>query len=572
MATPTNDTYTTAGTTVIAGLPSGGGADTTAPVWGGATLLVSNLTQTSYTLTASAPASDNLAVTGYEYSVTGGASWINNGASLTAAVGGRTAGTTDACRFRAFDAAGNRSAALSASAVLPAGSVWASVSALLQAIDEDSWVKVSANTFASAWPSLDAEPLMTSGNVASPGAIIVAWSSMALDDANGRIILWGGGHANTSCNAPFLWHAATRQWSMAFAPTDNVFMPNAVSLYTAQPGLWRNVESWQYSPASSHTYGNNAWLPKINRFLTWGGAAWNTGHALHVFDPATGNGIRPRAGYTLDLTLAGQGFVGGGTGSNVKRNSTAGVTLTGALAWKPRDYLLDHANPTVANVMRGHLEGFAVYREENGHDVLYTRASTQVGGSCDTLVRVEFIDDDYHNDLLSIVGRAGSSLHSDQGGAIDPVAGVVLACGYSAQPIEAWRLATAGPTNDPFCVAAANVGGAGKASYLAAMDAHFAVRPQSSGMGITFDTQRGRFVMWGGLRALWTTSTPANLSTGWTIGQLPTTGPDAPVYGTETGVHGKFKYSAAMDCYLGLVNGNNGEVWAYKPANWNPKV
>lgn len=69
-----------------------------------------SITQTSYT--AQWPAgSDNVAVTGYEYQIgnTAGA-WTDAGNNLSAAITGRTAGTTETVYVRAYDAAGNRSA------------------------------------------------------------------------------------------------------------------------------------------------------------------------------------------------------------------------------------------------------------------------------------------------------------------------------------------------------------------------------------------------------------------------------------------------------------------------------
>lgn len=68
-----------------------------------------SVTQTSYT--ANWPAgSDNVAVTGYEYQIgsTAGA-WTNAGNNLSAAITGRTAGTTETVYVRAYDAAGLRS-------------------------------------------------------------------------------------------------------------------------------------------------------------------------------------------------------------------------------------------------------------------------------------------------------------------------------------------------------------------------------------------------------------------------------------------------------------------------------
>ncbi|MBS0444769.1 MAG: hypothetical protein JSR59_02355 [Proteobacteria bacterium] len=553
------------GTTVVRG-GIAGGPDTTPPSWGSATLAASQITSTSYTLTASAPATDNVGVVGYEYSVDGGTTWIANGLALSVNVSGRTPGSTDHARYRAFDAAGNRSAALAVDVTLSTGtaSPWDPVKALLQPLPEQAWVRLNLNLFQAAWPSQDSQALMDSGRISTAGAIIYAWSSFALDDARGRIMLWGGGHANTNDNSMYFWNASTRRWTQAFLPTDNFQSPTT--------GLWVNVEPWDKSPPSAHTYGNNAYLPVLDRFITFGGAAWNTGHAFYVHAD-DGTEIRPLPCYTADLSKAEIGDVGGTTGTNVQRNTTAGLILTGANAWTPRDYLLDHPATTATAYLAGHLQAFVAGRTENGHDVLYVSGSTQVGASGNNnLIRIEFIDLDYHHDLVTIVGKGGGNLCSDQGGAFDTVNNFVLACGYPSQPIEGWNLDTASPTNLSINVPDSAIGGGGIASYIAAMNAHYAVRNQSYGMGILFDSERARFVMWGGLPQLWTTSTPADLVNGWIVEELPAALNDAPQYGAETGVHGKWKYSALMDCYIGIVDPTNGDVWAYKPENWNPKA
>lgn len=92
--------------------------DTTAPVLTGS-ITASAVTSTTYTLTGSA-ATDNVAVTGYEYSVNGGSTYTANGTALTVNVTGRTPGATDSVAWRAFDAAGNRSAALTTTVTLAA--------------------------------------------------------------------------------------------------------------------------------------------------------------------------------------------------------------------------------------------------------------------------------------------------------------------------------------------------------------------------------------------------------------------------------------------------------------------
>lgn len=85
--------------------------DTTAPTLTGA---VTSTAVTATSATIAWPlATDDVAVTGYEYSTNGGTSYVNAGTARTAALSGLTASTTYQLRARAYDAAGNRSSAVS---------------------------------------------------------------------------------------------------------------------------------------------------------------------------------------------------------------------------------------------------------------------------------------------------------------------------------------------------------------------------------------------------------------------------------------------------------------------------
>lgn len=86
------------------------------PQFSGA-LALTLLSTTNYTLSWTA-ATDDVAVTGYERSLNGGTNWTDIGLVLTTNVSGRTPGSTDACRIRAYDIDGNRSAPLARSVTL----------------------------------------------------------------------------------------------------------------------------------------------------------------------------------------------------------------------------------------------------------------------------------------------------------------------------------------------------------------------------------------------------------------------------------------------------------------------
>lgn len=87
--------------------------DTTPPVFTG-TVNVANTTATTATISWSA-ASDNVAVTGYEYSIDGGTVYVNAGTARTASLAGLNPSTIYSLRVRAYDSAGNRSSAITGS-------------------------------------------------------------------------------------------------------------------------------------------------------------------------------------------------------------------------------------------------------------------------------------------------------------------------------------------------------------------------------------------------------------------------------------------------------------------------
>ena len=99
--------------TSLATTPGAAAPDTTAPVMTGA-ISIANITTSGATLSFQA-ATDDVGVAGYEYSINGGASYVNAGLSRSFAVTTLTASTTYQVRVRAYDAAGNRSTPLSTS-------------------------------------------------------------------------------------------------------------------------------------------------------------------------------------------------------------------------------------------------------------------------------------------------------------------------------------------------------------------------------------------------------------------------------------------------------------------------
>lgn len=100
--------------------------DSTPPTLTGA-ITPSAITSSGFTISWPA-GSDNVAVTGYEYSLNGGSSWTDAGNVLTKTVSGLTASTPYSVQVRPYDAAGNRaltplSATITTSAAPGAGTI-----------------------------------------------------------------------------------------------------------------------------------------------------------------------------------------------------------------------------------------------------------------------------------------------------------------------------------------------------------------------------------------------------------------------------------------------------------------
>ena len=438
---------------------------------------------------------------------------------------------------------------------------------LIKAAPDGSWLKANTNTFQSQWPSTDYLPLFGAGP-GVPTAIIRAWSGFGWDSKNHRLVIFGGGHANYSGNDTYIWDAVTRQWTLAFYPSD--VKTNATGHETIDGPL--------HSPVASHTYCNNNYLPLLDRFITFGGAAHSSGGPFLITD---GGGATLRmlpGGYTCNLAQSGQGKVGGLAGSNVKRGSTAAVNLDGANAWYPRDWLLDHPQASLAANMTRHVNFFTIYHEEGGKDVLYVGASS--GGTTPHLFKVQYNDaDNYLTDSITHVGQAWSNTGVDTGAAFDPVNNTVVYLGTSSYPLYGWDLDYSGPTNHNFRVAPAGITGPDAAEFLSVGVAD---------MGLLYDPVRGYFVSWDRGGRVWSIETPTGdpiPETGWVVTKIadPEVGDLRPMTAVELGegqpiendqeldrgVCGKWKYAPDMDCYVALQGSFSGNIWLYKPAGWN---
>lgn len=437
-----------------------------------------------------------------------------------------------------------------------------------------SWVKVNTNRFEDAWEHIDFRPPWSNsstdqatadlGTPSNPKTIINAWCSYGWDDEAMRLVLFGGGHGNGSNSEVYTWDATTCIWRLAFRSCSLVYVNASVG--------WKSAGGWLDSPTSAHTYSNQAWLPKSNRFITFGGANQSGAHWIVAND--AGVQLREAGPFTLDMTQAYQGYVAGSTGTNVKRAGTtsAGVTLTGVNAWKNRDWRLDHplqtTDPTMlalATVGRS-----ICVTEENGRDVIYFQGNH---GTSKDLFRCEIVDiNDYKQDIISWVGYRWSNNVSDSASAYDPKRKFFFNPSFYnpqiADFIGGWDLrpGVAGPNNKYILCPASNV--VGPAGDLA----DFVSNANQSKYSSIYDERRDKFVTMTTLpAALYEVRPPAdfNYTTGWSVKKIEGAekfsgmGPVDDVYLT-----GRFKRSKRLDVYIYLRDIFDGNIWMYKPIDW----
>jgi hypothetical protein len=425
---------------------------------------------------------------------------------------------------------------------------------LLKAAPSESWVRLNAdtNTMQSVYPPDDLRTRYGSGP-APAEPIQGAWPSFGWDSNDHQLVLWGGGHANTSANEVYVWRCEDRSWHLAY-------LPSAAINVDGYP-TFRSVD-FGATPVSSHTYGNNNFLPILNRFFTALGAAHGTGGLMGLFNES--NVFQRSAGaYTLNMSQARQNKVAGLTGSNNKSGAYAGVDIEGAEAWYLRDW---YSAGSIPNGSR--LDNGTAYLTHNGHDALLMTTGNR------TVWRIEFVDQNWANDIITQVGAQGDAVVLGQGQvAYDPAAQVLVAVtnGANARMVEfldmkrtlgagnGWRGVTLAP-------------GAARDEFVAL---------NIRWCGLVHNPIKGCFTIWNMGAQVWEVYPPAGSPTpddGWVVVKPTMAGATAPRsnYITtgpnqETGIIGKFRWAPDLNAAVTTFGNQAGEVWAYKSSGWtNP--
>lgn len=427
---------------------------------------------------------------------------------------------------------------------------------LIASAPVNSWVKLNTNTFQSAWSPNDARqayPYSGGASPESPSRILGKWGSMGWDSKRSRAIVFGGGHANIGLNEVYFFSAYDQRWKLGFNAT-------RMRLIDSYP-TYRSVDG-NKSPVSSHTYANNNYLPRIDRFYTGGGAAAGNGGSLSVWDGDTF--LRHAGGFTLDMTLAGKGYVAGETGSNVKFGSFT-ADLPGAEAWKLRDWGIN--NPSVlATGWNGNslsrIESGTVVTEENGHDVMYW-----IGNSY--MWRTEFLDDAPGHDIVTRVSGYQNAWETNGAMALDSNRRVILMPnGRRTDQRLFFMLDLDAASTSSGWTSIYAMTGQEQAGFIDAAGL-------STSCGIDYDKNLDCFVLWRKGRQPWLLVPPSGNptpATGWEVVKplmdIETSCPSGITDPNDSGVIGKFKYAPDLGCCVCIEDIFDGNVWALKLAGW----
>ncbi len=406
----------------------------------------------------------------------------------------------------------------------------ASILDKLELAPEDSWISLNTNLFKDVWtPS----SLQTPGGSSNPSAVVFAWSGMAWDSARNDLIFWGGGHADYAGNEVYRWDSETGKWERGS-------LPSAIKSVGTKPGQYETVDGIDHAPIASHAYDTSEFLPIADRFVTFGGASFNTGGGF--WSQAEGRYTGP---YFWDPSKADPNKVGGLTGSGVDPNTPGGNM------WENRDSLyLDGDGKYPGNTAYGFIDATTDYATENGKDVIYFG---------DLNLWKYTINDpkDASKDTYELIGRYNESFAGQGVGAVDLTHNVYVRTAEGK--FTYWDLTTPGGSNHNFVP----VDPSGQFDF-----------GKLRNFGMDFDSRRGNFVLWDGGADVWILKPPATTgTTGWTLVRDPVEGlPGGPsVSGPFKGVIGKWKYVDELDVFMGVTDAVNGTVWAYKPKDWAPQ-
>jgi len=385
------------------------------------------------------------------------------------------------------------------------------------------------------------------------------------------------------------------------------FAGNPGNSYIPYGDMANPYDGAMYAPISSHTYDNQLYLPVADRFITFGGAAFQTGG---VFLKQIADGLYQTGPYLFNPALADTTKVGGITGSGVD------PTVLGGNMWQNRDIYFDSngnlkfpaalqgqnpvsesgitpagnpmaGTPYTNSYALGHVNGTSDYVFKNGQETVFFTAAP-IGGSEQHLFRLTFTN--FNNPALDSLTMVGQDFYGAGGqgtGAYDPAHNLYIKNNGSQwqgqQPwFTFWDINAAGP-------GATN---AGPGPNNRNIEVYLNANQYPAGFidngqyGLDYDHVRSQFLMWDGVGQVLSlqvilpnnciptndTNNCTSDTSNWMLTDLqaaPAAHGALPTNATPlgyAGVLGKWHYARNLDVFVAMDMTAN--VWFYKPTGW----
>lgn len=415
---------------------------------------------------------------------------------------------------------------------------------LLDSTPQGGWVQVNTNKFSDAWAStLD-------GGVPSsdPAAIVHAWSSFAWDSARGNLLLFGGGHANYSGNEMYVLQGSDGAWTRGSLPSRMERYDSTATYFTVDNA----------APQSAHTYDNNIYVPINDMFVTFGGAAFNSGSGFVV--KGTNGTPVPAGPWMWDPQKANPNKVGGGDGSGYLPSSPGGMMWSNQYGrW-------------VGDTGSSYLQGTTAYRQENGHDVIYVTGAGS--GGWPSLFRYEL--GNVRNGELGSFEKVAVAWNapSFQGtSTIDSLNNLFIRTasvpGFQLG-FGVWDLTKSNAANPD----------ANRDIAISLVNKDGGAFVMNVDFGIDFDSKNGKILMWDGRNkgTIWETKATydeaGKLLTTWMVTEHLSMTDFQPNGSFQTGVLGKWHYIDGFNAFIALDEYNSSTrdaaIWLYKPFDVTP--
>lgn len=391
---------------------------------------------------------------------------------------------------------------------------------IVTSMPPNSWQKVNINNIQDVFSSPDQRPSDILGtSPISPSSIIKAWGGATWDSNRGDLIVFGGEGSSFCCypgNEVYRWHSSTLLWERASLSSE---------LRLDDDDKPYPVDGPEHSPMAGESFDALAFLPLLDRMVVFGlgttGPYASSNDGPYLWDPSKGDANK----------------VGGQTGSHV--NPSLLPDIIGGNMWENRDNvsvsrpqlnwgstsdsaIIDGLDIILYNPRSGGLYIYAIHNENSAEDEWITVGKYWTGNQ----------------------GQGAGAYSSDH--SIYVIAKSMLSF---------WDLNTASSDNRDILVEWTAVGDE-TSNY------------NKSYSGIAYDQRRKHFVLWDGTPQVQILTPPEILSTNeWTLEKLSPSGGDSGGEVVWGGVLGKFNYIANEDVFIGVRDGDLGNIWIYKPRN-----